>query len=239
MDIRDFNPFVPPMTDLKAELQESQKSFPVQFIEQFDFLDKEPTLDELWENYSDWIDNTGLDRKFMGKHGMAFAKSIKSYVENRVTSRGNKSVRLYRAKSHTPPPPPKFDSPEDEFYAENPPKYSEPPREPPASYAAEFIKQYDWKELTNPHNAENLNALWLKYSRWVTEKGYDRALMGKNGVFAEAIAPHVNELIVSRDGEEVTLYWPKTGRKEELPPPRKRRGEGISFANPKKEDKPK
>jgi hypothetical protein len=146
MDIREFNPYTPPMTDLKRELQDSQKSFPVQFIEEFDWVGKELTNEQLWQKYSDWIDDMGFDRKYMGKPGISFGRAIAKHVDVQVTTRGGKSVRVYRPKEappqyvepprqvppeKTPMPPPEFETPEDDIYTEEAEAPPEKPEAPP------------------------------------------------------------------------------------------------------------
>jgi hypothetical protein len=84
-DTTGFNPFIPIMTDLKEEIQESQLHPAEQWAQQWEGMTPayEPaslTLDEMWKEFVSWADSMGLDRTALGKPGAWFGRRISRYL---------------------------------------------------------------------------------------------------------------------------------------------------------------
>jgi hypothetical protein len=99
MDTTGFNSHIPPETELKKEMQESQKSYAEQFIESFtwdsDWLRVGMSLPELWKAFSDWMDENGFERKYMGRPGVAFGKKIAKHVRVEKKKVRGKTIGKY------------------------------------------------------------------------------------------------------------------------------------------------
>jgi hypothetical protein len=95
-DTEQFNPFVPPETDLKSTIKEMNLSLPEQWMSQFVWRgERAYTLDELWMKFSTWCDAMSLDRKFMGKSGVSFGLKLRGLTRKETKKVGGKTKTLY------------------------------------------------------------------------------------------------------------------------------------------------
>jgi hypothetical protein len=101
MDISDFDPRSPPMTDIKEEIQEAQKPLPQMFMEQFDWKDstgferreKGMTIDDIYtDGFLPYCRRFQIEQKFICKPGGAFGRKIKPFVRQ--------ETRKYRGGTH-------------------------------------------------------------------------------------------------------------------------------------------
>jgi hypothetical protein len=97
MNTDGFNPFIPPQTDLKRELQKDQKPIHELWMEKFDWRDglqKGLTCDQLWKAFGEWCDEMSIDPKYRGKYG-SFGRRISKFVRFETRKVLGKATQVY------------------------------------------------------------------------------------------------------------------------------------------------
>jgi hypothetical protein len=94
-----FNPFIPPMTALKEEIQASQLHPTEPWVKQWKCPEDACfDLDHLWKTFTEWADGMGLDRTTWGNPGIGFARRINKYLD---VQKGAGGVHKYSKKGET------------------------------------------------------------------------------------------------------------------------------------------
>jgi hypothetical protein len=104
MDTTGFNPFKPPETELKREIQESQLPPAVLWIREFEFPEEGClSLEEMWSTFVNWADARLIDRNDIGKFGTGFGRLIAPYCsKQKHSSMGGKYTYSKKEEPATP-----------------------------------------------------------------------------------------------------------------------------------------